>query len=135
MEIKFAGPHGKTYVVLVNRMDVGKIDRMKKKPLRDSLVVPHWIVRCDRNKNVANMRQSSMSCKVAFGAGDLETEQRVNLPILQNTKALKKGEELVVFMEPQVPPSIPAQKLEQVTKKRPVAASRMQQAANKKKKR
>ena len=44
------------------------IDRKKKKPLGDALVVPYWLVRCVRDKNIANMRQSSMACTLAVGA-------------------------------------------------------------------
>ena len=111
------------------------IDRKKKKPLGDALVVPYWLVRCVRDKNIANMRQSSMACTLAIGAIEEAADQRVNLPILHIVKALKEGDELVLFTEPVVQPSLPVQKLEQVAKERPAAATgRMQQAANKKKK-
>ena len=135
--IKVLGPQGVTYVALVNRMDIRKIDRKNKKPLGDALVVPYWLVRCVPDKNIANMRQSSMPCTLAVGAGGEAADQRVTLPILHNVKALKEGDELVLCVDPLVPSSImPVQKLEQVAKQRPVAATgRMQQTANKKKKR
>ena len=138
VEIKVIGPQVVTYVALVHRMDIRKNDRMNKKPLEDALVVPYWLVRCVQDKNIANMRQSSMPCTLAVETGgEAADDQHVTLPILHNVKALEEGAELVLFVEPSLPSSImPVQTLEQVAKQRPVAATgRMQQTANKKKKR
>ena len=133
VDINVLGPQGVTYVASVQRMDIKEIDRKKKKPLGDALAVPYWLVRCVRDKNIANMRQSSMACTLEVGAGGEAADQPVNLPILHNVKALKEGDELVLFTEPVLQPSLPVQKLEQVAKKRPAASTgRMQQAANKK---
>ena len=102
-------------------------------PLGDALAVPYWVVRCVHDTNIANMRQSSMACTLEVGAGGEAADQTVNLPIMHNVKALKAGDELVLFVEPSLPSSMPVQTLEQVTKTRPVAATgRMQQTANKK---
>ena len=55
-------------------------------------------------------------------AGDEEAPHRVTFPTMQNIKAFKGGDELVVFAEPCVPSSItPAQKLAQPSRKRPAA--------------
>ena len=81
---------------------------------------------------MANMRKSTMTCTMTIVAGDEEASHRVTLPILQNVKALKGGDELVLFAEPSAPSSImPAQKLEQPVRKRPAAAQRLHQPAKK----
>ena len=46
VEMKIVGPKGVTYVAVVQRMEIGKIDRINKKPLADAIVAPHWLVRC-----------------------------------------------------------------------------------------
>jgi len=77
-----------------------------------------------------------MACTVTIGAGDDAASHKVTLPIIQNVKALKKGEELLLFHDRGPKSGMPAQKLEQPILKRPAAApSRMQQAAKKSKKR
>ena len=132
MEIKVHGPKGVTYVAAVQSVGIGKIDRSNKKPLGDQLVASYCVVRPVQDKSMANMRKSTMTCTMTVEAGDEAAPHRVTLPILQNVKALKKGDELVLFHEP-VPKSItPAQKLEQPTMKRPAAAThRMQKPAKK----
>ena len=102
-------------------MGIGKLDR-NNKTLGDALVASYWLVRCVQDKNMANMRKTTMTCKMTIEAGDEEALHRVTLPILQNVKALKGGDELVLFAEPLAPSSMPAQKLEQPLKKRPAAA-------------
>ena len=115
-------PKGVTYVASVQSMGIGKLDRNNKKPLGDALVASYWLVRCVQDK----------TCKMTIEAGDEEALHRVTLPILQNVKALKGGDELVLFAEPLAPPSMPAQKLEQPLKKRPAAAPhRLHQPAQK----
>jgi hypothetical protein len=137
LEINVPGPNGVTYVASVQPMGLCKLDRSNKKPLGDALVASYWLVRCVQDKNMATMRKATIMCSMTIVAGDQSASHRVTLPILQNIKALKEGDELVLFVEPLVPSSImPVQKLEQVSKKRPAAATgRMQQTAKKTKKR
>ena len=105
-------------------MGIGKLDRNNKKPLGDALVASYWLVRCVQDKNMANMRKATMTCTMTIVAGDEEASHRVTLPILQTVKALKGGDELVLLAEPSVPSSImPAQKLEQPSRKLPAAAA------------
>ena len=129
LEIKVLGPEGVTYVATVQQVGIGKPDRSKRKPLEKTLVAPYWLIRCVQDKNMANMRKATIACIMTTAAGDETTSQRVTLPILQNVKALEEGDELVLFVEPVVPKTIPVQKLEGV-KRRPAAApSRMQKTA------
>ena len=120
-------------MAVVNSMGIGNIDRSKEKPLGAQVVAPYWLVRLVLDKNMANMRKSTLQCTLTVEAGDEAAPHRVTLPILQNVKALKKGDELVLFSEPLLPKSImPAQKLDQPTMKRPAAAPhRMQKPAKK----
>ena len=132
VEIKVHGPKGVTCVGVVNSMGIGKIDRSNKKPFGDQLVASYWLVRPVQDKNMPNMRKSTMTCTMTVEVWDEAAPHRVTLPILQNVKALKKGDELVRFHEPAPKSIMPAQKLEQPTMKRPAAAThRMQKPAKK----
>ena len=111
------------YVVVVQKQNIGNIDRNAKKPLGDAIVVPYWLARSVQDKNIANLRYSSLTCTLLVVAGGEEAPHRVSLPVMQNIKAVKGGDELAVFDEPCVPSSImPAQKLDQPSRKRPAAA-------------
>ena len=123
MEVKLLGPKGVKYVAAVSPMTIGKIDRAHKKPLKDAAVAPYWLVRRVLDKTMANMQKATMTCKLTTEAGDEEMSHRVSLPIFQNIKALKGGDELLLYVEPSLPSSImPAQSLEQPCRKRPAAA-------------
>ena len=97
-EIKIVGPKGVAYVVVVQKQTIGSIDRDAKKPLGDAIVVPYWLARSVQDKNIANMRYSSLTCTLLMVAGGEEAPHRVSLPIMTNTKAVKGGDELVVFL-------------------------------------
>ena len=133
VEVKVQGPKGVTYIAAVNSMGLA-IDRTAPKPFRDNIVVPYWSTRPVEDKGMSNMRKSTMACTVTIGAGDDAASHKVTLPIIQNVKALKKGEELLLFHDRGPKSGMPAQRLEQPILKRPVAApSRMQQVAKKRK--
>ncbi len=56
-------------------------------------------------------------------AGGEKVVQKVNLPIIHNSKDLKVGDELVLYVEPSIPTTImPAQILEPICRKRPAAS-------------
>ena len=67
----------------------------------NELIVPFWMVRSTGDKDRANMQHSTLWCPTSI------------VPILQNTRPLKEGEELLIFngdfteqthsIEPQVP--------------------------------
>ena len=64
-----------------------------------------------------------MACQLTTKAGAEQAIQEVNVTVLQNTKALKQGDELLLYVEPTVPTtSRPAETLAVVTRKRPAAA-------------
>ena len=81
------------------------------------LIVPFWLVRSTGDKDRANMIRSAFVCKMSMAAGKEETTcDPVSVPILQNTRPLKEGEELLTYddilvkahsMEPIVP-EVPA---------------------------
>ena len=78
-------------------MEIGKIDRINQKPLADAMVAPCWRIGSVQDKNIANMRYSSLTCTLLMVAGAEEAPHRVSLPVMTNTKAVKGGDELVVF--------------------------------------
>ena len=78
------------------------------------LSVPFWMVRSTGDKDRANMQHSTLMCNVPIATGKEEdTCDPVLVPILQNTRPLKEGEELLTYngdlevrthsIEPQVP--------------------------------
>ena len=121
VEIKVPGPKGVTYVATVQTMGIGKIDRDSKEPLKDAPLAPYWLVRSVHDKTKANMGKATLTCTMTVEAGDEAVTHRVTLPIYQNIKALKGGEELVLFVEPT--DNVTAQTLAQPCKKRPAAAA------------
>ena len=57
-------------------------------------------MRSTDDKDRANMHVSSLKCTMSIGAGKEETvEEPVMLPCMQNSKAVKEGDELLVFSE------------------------------------
>ena len=50
------------------------------------------------DKDRANMHHSTLKCKMSIEAGG-QTNDAVLIPILQNSKVVKEGEELLVFDE------------------------------------
>ena len=96
----------------------GSVDRKSQQSLGAALVASYWLVRRVRHKDMANMRKATLECTIAIEAGKEAGLHRVTLPILQNVKPVKKGEELLLYREPTVPLSIvPAQTLAQSNKK------------------
>ena len=126
VEIKLAGPKSSSkYVAIVSAMSFGKIDRGLKKPLNDTIVAPYWLVRRVLDKSMANMQNTTMACPLTTEPGDKKAIQHVNVTIMQNIKALKEGDELLLYVEPSVPTTImPAQTLGHVARKRPAATIR-----------
>ena len=96
------------------------------------LIVPFWLVRSTGDKDRANMHRSTLVCKMSIAAGKEEGVcDPVPVPILQNTKVLQEGDELLVYdsglvtpkfsLEPQVQPTqkmaAPPKRLHQPPKK------------------
>ena len=62
------------------------------------LIVPFWLVRYTADKDLANMDRSTLKCTCSFTAGGEESKgDAVLIPILQNTKAVKEGVELLIY--------------------------------------
>ena len=63
-----------------------------------AFVVPYWLVRATGDKDLANMGQTTLKCTGSFTTGGEESPAApVFIPILQNTKLLKSGDELLVY--------------------------------------
>ena len=121
-EVKILGPMGVAYVVILHKQALGIIPRDGTDPLTNSIVVPYWLARAEQDKTIANMKFSSLTCTLSVVAGGEEAPHRVSLPIMTNTKAVKGGDELVVFAEPRTSSIRPPQKLDQPpSKKKKVA--------------
>ena len=133
VEFKVLGVKSSRYVASVTLMGIGKIDKAAKKPLKDTIVAPYWLVRRVLDKSMANMRKNTMLCLMTTDAGDETATQPVTLPILHNIKEVKSGDELLLYVDPVVPDKImPAQSLAQVNMKRPAATVAKMQKARKK---
>jgi hypothetical protein len=122
VEVKLAGPKGEKYVAAIPPMGMSKFDRVNAKPLKDNMVVPYWLVRRVLDKSMANMQRTTMPCTLTTDAGDEKVVQKINLPIIHNSKDLKVGDELVLYVEPSIPTTLPAQILEPICRKRPAAS-------------
>ena len=59
--------------------------------------VPHWHVIATRYMDRANMQFATLKCTMSVATGNETADGGVSIPILQNFKALKKNEELLVF--------------------------------------
>ena len=53
------------------------------------------------DKSIENMRKATLSCTVTIDAGEEAVTHKVSIPILQNTKPLVAGEELLLHEDPQ----------------------------------
>ena len=91
------------------------------------LIVPFWLVRSTSDKERANMHRSTVPYKASMATGKEEsTCDPVQVPILQNTRPLKEGEELLTYSEVEVPkhsiePQVPA--IAQSPRKRAAASA------------
>ena len=108
---------GRAHIVTFSAESAPKAEQSNK-PFANELLVPFWLVRSTGDKDRANMHRSTMKSTMAITAGKEETnEEPVLIPILQNTRPLKEGEELLTYdenlvkathsMEP-VEPEVPA---------------------------
>jgi len=62
------------------------------------LIVPFWLVKATGDKDRANMHRSTVVYKTSMATGKEEgTCDPVLVPILQNTRPLKEGEELLTY--------------------------------------
>ena len=62
------------------------------------LIVPFWLVRPTGDKERANMHRSTVVYKTSMATGKEEgTCDPVLVPVLQNTRPLKEGEELLIY--------------------------------------
>ena len=79
---------------------IKKIDRNNKRPLGGALVAPFWLLRSAHDETIANIHPATLesSRKLAAAAGGVLG--RVTVPILQNTKVVKRCAELVAFGPP-----------------------------------
>ena len=124
VEFKVVGGNGCRYVASVPPMLLGPIDKAASKPAKGTIVAPYWLVRRVQDKNMANMRKSTMVWAMTTVGEDKTASQQVTLPIMHNIKEVKDGEELLVYIEPVIPARIePAQILPKACQKKPAAVT------------
>ena len=88
---------GIVHIVTFSAASAPKADKSSK-PFAKELIVPFWLVRSTGDKDRANMHRSTMKSTMAITAGKEETnEEPVLIPILQNLKPLKEGDELLKY--------------------------------------
>jgi len=117
------GLNGTKYIVTIAAASAPRPDKSNK-PLSKDLIVPYWLVRPTTDKQTANMQIATMKSTVTIAAGDKESpEEAIMIPIMENFKALKAGDELLVYKGPThvaAEPLAPAPKA--VPASKPVAA-------------
>ena len=121
---------GRAHIVTFSAASAPKADKSSK-PFAKELIVPFWLVRYTADKDLANMDRSTLKCTCSFTAGGEESKgDAVLIPILQNLKAIKEGDELLTYdgglvkptltIEPKVPESAPAAAASAPKRQRPV---------------
>ena len=130
IKVRQMGHGGSTFTATFSAASAPKKDDTSSKPFAKELLVPFWLVRSTGDKDRANMHHSTLKCTLPVQAGKEETGcDAVIIPILQNSKAVKEGDELLVFngdlvkpihsIEPSVPaPPQPLQKRKSSVPKR-----------------
>ena len=129
---------GSAYAVVVAAASAPRPDKSAN-PLKKELIVPYWLVRTTGDNEKANMQLSQMKCTVSVAAGkDESAEDSIMIPILQNSKVLNEGDELMTYKEAIVPPKeslAPAPKQEAAPsaskRARPTVGKRLNQPKNK----
>ena len=93
--IKFQ--QGETYIVTLTPDNLPKAEKSSK-PYGKAVIVPFWHVQGTSEKSSANMQHSTLECKMSIATGSETAGNDVaRIPILTNSKALKVGDELLLF--------------------------------------
>ena len=102
LKIRQKAVGGTAYIATFSAASAPKPDKSSK-PFAKELIVPYWFVRSTGDKERANMHYTTMKCTVAITAGKEEAnDEHVLIPILQNLKPLKEGDELLIYHEVEV---------------------------------
>ena len=72
----------------------------------NSLIVPYWLARDTGDPDRGNMHQSTLKFMSSFTAGKEAVQNPIVIPILQNSRALAEGDELLVYSEALVKPPV-----------------------------
>ena len=90
---------------------------------------PYWLVGHTADKDLANMDRSTLKCTGSFTAGCEESQGDAALvPILQNTKVVKAGDELLLYDSKLGRPSLSIEPLSlQPKRKRAAPPTRLNQ--------
>jgi len=90
---------GETFVVTFTGSD-NKPSKGSADPFGSVLIVPYWSVQYTSHAAHANMQHSTVKCTMSCTCGkDATADESVSVPILQNTKTLNVGDELLIFRE------------------------------------
>ena len=116
---------GRAHIVTFSAESAPKAEQSNK-PFANELLVPFWLVRSTGDKDRANMHRSKMKSFLAVSLGKGQTNgEPVFIPILQNSKPVKRGDELLIYdeptltIEPQVPASAPKRPQEEAAESAP----------------
>ena len=97
---------GGTFIATFSAASAPKADKSSSKPFEKSILVPYWLVQYTDEQDRANMHRSTLKCTMSMTAGKDETSvDAVIIPILQNSKVVKPGDELLVFGDKLVKPA------------------------------
>ena len=120
---------GRAHIVTFSAESARKAEQSSK-PFANELLVPFWLVRSTGDKDRANMQKTIVKSFLAVTLGKGQTNgEPVFIPILQNSKPVKKGDELLTYagdlevptltIEPQVPASAPKRPREEAAESAP----------------
>ena len=97
MQLRLKEFGGSTFIATFLAASAPKVGTSTQ-PFATELIVPFWLVRYTADKDLANMDRSTLKCTCSFTAGGEESKgDAVLIPILQNTKVVKEGDELLIY--------------------------------------
>ena len=114
MQLGLRSPHVCTFEI-----EKGPTTEKSIMPFEKSLIVPYWLVRRTCNRSRANMQEATLWTNSKIMVENRGYGRKVAIPILQNSKALNVGDELLVFEQKTVIQKRPATfKAQSLPKKR-----------------
>ena len=76
-----------------------KQDNKSSMPFAGAFIISYWLVRRTDERKLANMQYTKASISMTMTANSEHSTSKATYPILQNIKALKPGDELLVYEE------------------------------------
>ena len=76
-----------------------KQDNKSSMPFPGAFIIPYWLVRRTEERKLANMQYTNSEISMTMTANSEDSISKAEIPIWQNNKAIKAGDELLVFEE------------------------------------